>query len=137
MSVVKSKRKEGQLTIFTKASNLAEHTIKICSNEKYFPKHYRWCLTSRIVNAALDINDNLIAANSIYVNDHEDYVLRKQHQQIAIAASCTLLSNVAFAQNVFHLESKKIEYWTGLITEVQTALRNWKKSDAERYKEYK
>ena len=38
MSVVKSKRKEGQLTIFTKASNLAEHTIKICSNEKYFPK---------------------------------------------------------------------------------------------------
>lgn len=39
MSVVKSKRGEGQLLVITKANELATYTIKICSNEKNFPKH--------------------------------------------------------------------------------------------------
>ena len=52
MSVVKSKRGEGQLLVLSKANELATYTIKICSNEKNFPKHYRWCITSKIVDAA-------------------------------------------------------------------------------------
>ena len=60
MSVVQSKRGEGQLLVFTKASELATYTIRICSNEKNFPKHYRWCLTSKIVDAAIEIANNAI-----------------------------------------------------------------------------
>ena len=50
MSVVKSKRHDGLLAVITKANELAVYTIKICSNEKSFPKHYRWCITAKIVN---------------------------------------------------------------------------------------
>ena len=57
MSVVKSKRGEGQLLVITKANELATYTIKICSNEKNFPKHYRWCITSKIVDAAIEISN--------------------------------------------------------------------------------
>ena len=49
MSVVKSKRHDGLLAVITKANELAVYTIKICSNEKSFPKHYRWCITAKIV----------------------------------------------------------------------------------------
>lgn len=134
MSVVKSKRSEGQLSVFTKANDLAVYTIKICSNEKHFPKHYRWCITSKIVETALDINNNIIEANTIYVSDAQDYALRKERQQKALAASAALLSMTDIAYRTFGIESGKIEHWTGLIMDVQTAIRNWKKFDAERYK---
>ena len=50
MSVVKSKQTEGKLLVVTKARELAAYTIKICSNEKNFPKRYRWCITAKIVD---------------------------------------------------------------------------------------
>lgn len=37
MSVPSSLRGEGQLVVITKTNALAEHTIKVCSNEKLFP----------------------------------------------------------------------------------------------------
>ena len=133
MSVVKSKRGEGQLLVITKANELATYTIKICSNEKNFPKHYRWCITNKIVDSALDINNYITMANAVFVTDKNDVALRKQFQTKAIAASYALLSMMDIAYRTFGIESKKIEYWTGLVIEVQNYLRNWKKSDAERY----
>lgn len=133
MSVPKSKRSEGQLTVLVKANELATHTIKICSNEKNFPKHYRWCITNKIVDSALDINNYITMANAVFVTDKNDVALRKQFQTKAIAASYALLSMMDIAYRTFGIESKKIEYWTGLVIELQNYLRNWKKSDAERY----
>ena len=133
MSVPKSKRGEGQLTVLVKANELATHTIKICSNEKNFPKHYRWCITNKIVDSALDINNYITMANAVFVTDKNDVALRKQFQTKAIAASYALLSMMDIAYRTFGIESKKIEHWTGLVIEVQNYLRNWKKSDAERY----
>lgn len=133
MSVPKSKRSEGQLTVLVKANELATHTIKICSNEKNFPKHYRWCITNKIVDSALDINNYITMANAVFVTDKNDVALRKQFQTKAIAASYALLSMMDIAYRTFGIESKKIEYWTGLVIEVQNYLRNRKKSDAERY----
>lgn len=135
MAVVKSKRSEGHLTVLVKANELAMHTIKVCSNEKNFPKHYRWCITSKIVEAALDINNNITMANAVYVSDKNDYDLRKKFQNKAIASSYALLSMMDIAYRTFGIKSDSIEYWTGLVIEVQNYLRNWKKSDAERYKE--
>lgn len=135
MAVVKSKRSEGHLTVLVKANELAMHTIKVCSNEKNFPKHYRWCITSKIVEAALDINNNITMANAVYVSDKNDYDLRKKFQNKAIASSYALLSMMDIAYRTFGIKSDSIEYWTELVIEVQNYLRNWKKSDAERYKE--
>ena len=42
MSVVKSKRGIGKMLVVTRANELAVYTIRICSNEKNFPKRYRW-----------------------------------------------------------------------------------------------
>lgn len=134
MSVVKSKRGEGQLLVLTKANELATYTIKICSNEKNFPKHYRWCITSKIVDAAIEICNNANMANSVYVKDNSDYIIRKQYQTKALAATYSLLSMMDTSYRVFSVESSRMEYWVKITTEVQNMLRNWRKADMERYK---
>ena len=133
MSVVSSKRGMGRLTVFTKANDLAAFTIRICSNEKNFPKHYRWCVTAKIVDAALDINNYITMANSVFVQSENDIALRHQFQQKAIASSYALLSMIDIAYRTFGIDSTKIDHWTGMILEVQNLLRNWKKSDNDRY----
>lgn len=135
MSVVSSKRGMGRLTVFTKANDLAAFTIHICSNEKNFPKHYRWCVTAKIVDAALDINNYITMANSVFVHSENDVALRHQFQQKAIASSYALLSMIDIAYRTFGIDSAKIDHWTGMILEVQNLLRNWKKSDKDRYKQ--
>lgn len=134
MSVVQSKRGETTLTVVTKARELASYTIHICSNEKTFPKRYRWCLTSKIVDAVIDINKNIITANSIYVNDLSSRLLRKSYQDIAVAETYSLLSLIDIAYCTFSIESSRVKHWTELVVNVQTLLRNWRKSDLEKTK---
>ena len=68
MSVVASKRGEGKLLVLTKANELAVYTIRICSNERNFPKRYRWCITAKIVDSAMDISNYANMANSVMSN---------------------------------------------------------------------
>ncbi len=137
MAVPKSKRSEGQLSVLVKANDLAAYTIEKCSNEKNFPKRYRWCMTSKLINEALEINNYIVKANAVYVVSRNDIELRKQFQTKAIASSYALLSMMDLAYRIFGIESSVIEHWTGLVIEVQNYLRNWKKSDAERYSDIK
>ena len=133
MSVVLNKRSEGKLKVLTKANELATYTIKICSNEKHFPKRYRWCITNKIVDTVIDINNFTYMANAIYVKGEAEFALRKQFQTRALAATYSLLGMIDIAYRTFGIESSRIEYWTRLIVDVQTLIRNWRKGDADRF----
>lgn len=134
MSVPKSKRGHSDLEVVTKANELATYTIHICSNEKCFPKRYRWCITAKLVDAAIDISRYIIMANSVYVGeDIEMFKLRKVYQTKGLAATYSLLSMMDIAYRTFGIEGSRMDYWTGLVITVQNLLRNWKKSDERRY----
>ena len=135
MSVVKSRRGQGQLEVLTKSRELATYTIKICTNEKNFPKRYRWCITNKIVESAVMINADINRANGIYVNNQNDLLLRLEFQNRALAEIGALIANIDIAYNVFGIEAKRVKNWVGLIINVQTLLRGWKKSDLKRYKD--
>ena len=47
----------------------------------------------------------------------------------------SLLGNMDIAYATFSIDDKKIDYWVGLVIEIQKLLRNWMKSDLDRYKE--
>lgn len=132
MSVVKSQREETELTVITKANELTAYTIKICSNEKNFPKRYRWCITSKIVESSINIGNNIIKANSIYVQSAEDLAARSRYQKEALIETYALLNMISIAYETFGIESDRVKYWTQLVTSVQTLIRNWRKSDANR-----
>ena len=132
MSVVKSHREETELTVITKANELTAYTIKICSNEENFPKRYRWCITSKIVESAIDIGNNIIKANSIYIRSEDDLAMRRKYQQEAMSETQVLLNMINIAYNTFGIKSNRVEYWTQLVVNVQNLLRNWRKSDSNR-----
>lgn len=130
MSVVLTKRGESKLRVLTKANDLATYTIRICSNEKHFPKRYRWCITSKIVESAIDINRYIKMANAIKItSDKDSYAMRKANQTRALATTYSLLSMIDIAYNTFGIEGSRIDYWTGLIIELQNLIRKWQTSN--------
>lgn len=141
MSVVEGKRHQGEhngkfsgkLEVLDKAHDLAKYTINIASNEDIFPKRYRWCITSKIVECAIDIDYDLTFANSVYVKTKEDYILRNEYQTKAISETSALLSMIDIAYLSFSIDSHIIENWTEIIVKLQSFIRSWNKSDDERY----
>ena len=137
MSVVKSKRGKSDLEIINKAKELAVYTIKICGNEKNFPKRHRWSITNKIVNSAVDIHGNIRKANEIFIKMKVDYTERRRCQNKARGEISELLGNMDIAYDLFGVDDARIDYWTGLVINVKTLLLNWMKSDYDRYKDLK
>ena len=104
MAVVKSKRETGKLAAITKSNELAVYTIRICSNEKHFPKRYRWCITSKIVESALEINNLSNKANSVYVHDANDYKQEKNFRLEPLLDVFLLNMIDAFGRSACHKE---------------------------------
>ena len=137
MSVVKSKRGKPKLDVLTKAAELRVYTIRICSNEKNFPKRLRWCMTNDLVKEAGNVHRYIRKANSIYVAFRSDFDTRRQFQNQAIASIDAMLGDMDIAYALFNIDDNRIEYWTGLVIEVQNLVREWRKSDQRRYKSLK
>lgn len=135
MSVIKAKRAPGKFEVLVKARNLCVYTLGICKNEKSFPKRNRWILTQPIVNEALAMLSCIRRANAVRVVRAEDYVYRRGQQAEAYARAEALLALIDLAYNVLGLEARRVEYWTGLVLEAEDKLKNWQKSDRERYGE--
>lgn len=136
MSVPKPRRGESKLEVLVKATALASYTVRICSNEKRFPKRYRWCLTNKIVDAAIDIDRYAVLANSIFLtNDQKLFETRREYQTKALSTTYSLLSLINIAYDTYHIDGKSIDYWVGLVVDVQNLIRKWRKSDEKRFYE--
>jgi len=133
MSVPVGRRGQQKLGVITKAIDLADYTITICKNEANFPKRERWILTQKIVNLALDTLTDVRKANSVHVVLAEDLVYRRQLQVDAFANLEALLSLIDVAYRNLGLETRRVEYWTGLIVDLENFISKWRKSDRERY----
>ena len=134
MSVVAGKRGEGDLKVITVSGDLCDYTLQITSNEKHFPKRYRWNITNRILQITFDIDDHIIYANSVYVREGDGSLLRRQtHQLEALEMTNVLLRNIDRAYRRLGIDSDRIEFWTGQIKELQRLIRGWYRKDKERY----
>lgn len=133
MSVPKSQRNESKLTCIVKAEELAVYTMKIVCNEKTFPKRYRWCVTNEIVSETRSILRKLVLANSVRVEDEISHKARKQLQNEALAHCFALLTEINLSYKIFHLASDRVEFWTGLVVNIQRLIRTWQASDDKRF----
>lgn len=66
MSVYASKRNESKAEFIRVAQQLATYTLE---QVKKFPKSYRFCLTNDITRLALEIHEDVLRANSIYIHN--------------------------------------------------------------------
>ena len=136
MAVIKAKRKEGELEVLVKAKELCKYTLDMCKAEKHFPKRDRWILTQKIASEAIDTYGCIRKANAIRVTERCDYELRRTYQMEAYAHTDTLLGLIEIA-SVMDNVCINAEHWTGLADEVQKRMLGWRKSDRERYKDYR
>ena len=138
MSVVTGKRSQGKLQVLLLASNLSVYTLKVCKNEKVFPKAYRWLLTQKIVEETIEAQNCIRRANSTKLPDKDSeegrqaYYYRYSQQRTAYAHYESILGMLDLAFNTLPIETSRIEYWTGCIVEIEEKLRAWTKSDKQR-----
>lgn len=134
MSVIKANRTPGKFEILPKVREMCAYTVRICKNEKNFPKRDRWIITQPIVTEALSVMSCIRRANAVRVALKEDYIYRRSQQVEALAHAEALLALVDIAYAELSIESDRVEYWTGLVLEVEEKLKGWRKSDHDRYK---
>jgi hypothetical protein len=77
---------------------------------------------------------DLVRANTIRVVTPEDKILRRNYQVRALAEIGNLLGLMQIAYDVFNVDADRAEYWTRLVISEQAAIREWRDSDRERYK---
>lgn len=137
MSVVKSKRGKSKFEVLIKANELAAFTIRICSNEKNFPKRYRWTITSKIVDEAIDICRFIRKANKRALDRAKpvEYKKRLKYQNKALGNIDSMLALMDIAYYTFNIKDEKIDNWVGMVVSLQTLLESWKKSDKQYMKQ--
>ena len=134
MSVPEGKRHKGRLEVHVKAQFLAAYTAKILSNQKVFSPETDAEIIRRLKCCAYDIFMKSWTANKIRAETNtENRRMRYQRQEEAILLCDEMISYIGIAKQVFHLRSKRVKYWAGLISEVRQLLQKWKESDVSRY----
>lgn len=134
MSVPSYLRKENKVKFLDDVRILVKHTLKKCTTESNFAKRYRWCLTQKIVESAVEMYANVRRANSIFVSTNKDYELRRHYQKKALAETDALIGLIDIAYEVFgKLTSQEIEHWVLLVRNAQTSIKSWIESEQKKY----
>ena len=139
--------KPNSFTPVVVALRLAEYTIKITENPKTFPPTRTsddgtiavvagGCLTEWVRELSKRIFVLAYTANRINVPkepDRKDERLRKQRE--ALDACAELLAAIQILSRHYHLDKKRVRYWSSLANELERAIEGWNESDKERFRE--
>lgn len=132
MSVPVGKRSRGELEVNTKARALTVYTLKILENEKWFPPKQQAYIT-KLQDCAIEIQALCWEANNIRVDgDNGRYERRIALQDMAAERCNRLQMLIETAKPLFHLESRRVRYWTKMTTELRASIRSWRESDIKR-----
>ncbi len=137
MSVPVNQRTHGKLEACVKAHDLCCYTLQITANKKIFMTQYQEALTNRIIEAAVTIHTLCWSANNIKVDSEYDYNERIRYQDKAAIQCNVLLSLIEIAKKIFHLETRRVTYWSGLVIDTRNLIRGWRSSDKKRYADFK
>ena len=136
MSVPVNQRTHGKLEACVKAHDLCCYTLQITANKKIFMTQYQEALTNRIIETAVTIHTLCWSANNIKVDSEYDYNERIRYQDKAAIQCNVLLSLIEIAKKIFHLETRRVTYWSGLVIDTRNLIRGWRSSDKKRYADF-
>lgn len=132
MSVPFYKRAKRKLDIIDKSEKFTALTISIVSNDKHFPKRFRWCLNDPIIKSCLRVNSYIHGANSIFPKAKSEMRFRNSIQLKAIEEINELLSMISVAKQSFAIDLNSIKTWLSDAIELRTILKGWYESDVKR-----
>lgn len=146
MSVYASKRNESKAEFIRVAQQLATYTLE---QVKKFPKSYRFCLTNDISRLALEIHEDVLRANSIYIHNNmletefnlrEEYFAKARSAIFALSGLLTVTFALVLKGNNFLGDKKKtagiFKEWARLLNYEAALVKGIIESDKKRYKKY-
>ena len=146
MSVYASKRNESKAEFIRVAQQLATYTLE---QVKKFPKSYRFCLTNDIVRLALEIHEDVLRANSIYLHNNimetefnlrEEYFTKARSAIFALSSLLTVTFSLVLKGNNFLGDKKKtsgiFKEWARHLNYEAALVKGIIESDKKRYKRY-
>lgn len=128
-------RTEGDYDILQKAKEVAGYVLRITQNEKFFPKRYRFSVTNKMQEKAMDIVEKLVEAYEIYPNSQKEFDERISRMKVARAEIRSLLTLTEVAAETFGIRASAFEHLTRLLVDLKTHLTAWIRSDLKRFKD--
>lgn len=141
MSVEKSKRKQSSIeydntlfAIHNDAVNLITCNLGADERKKTLYSGYIKCISKQIMDCIFEITKNVKIANSIYPKYQSELETRRIHQDKAIGLCFDLLIMYQLALQTLGIkDDKHTEEIKHIIHEIN-CLKNWRKSDGQRFK---
>lgn len=121
---------ETKLKVVLKAEELAEHTLRVTSNCNRYPKKWRFSLVDKMQNKSLEIYEYLHEANR---TDLKLYGRERSELQTKAITHCDeLLFYIELSQKLNIINTKSMEYWSKMVTDVKHMAIAWRSKDKER-----
>lgn len=146
MSVYKSKRTVSKMEFIKTGQQIATYTIK---QLKKFPKSYRFNIVNDLYRLSIEIYENSLKANSIYMNKNmteAEYLLRKEYlfksksAIFAMSGLLTVVFDMVLQGNNFLGEKEKtsnmFQEWARLLNLEHRLIKGVIDSDKKKWKEY-
>lgn len=132
MSVLKRFRSESPFAVRDEARKLEIKIIKLCMNEKYFPKRYRFILTMDIIQDAHKLADYIEAANKLELTEVTSK-RRLMYQKEAIIRIEYILRKFILAEELgFTIPEASLKELGEDLVKEEKLIMNWIESDRVR-----
>lgn len=139
MSVYKSKRGESSIQFIEVARKIECHTLEQCLK---VPKRYTFLLSTRIMDLAAAVYDNVVSANSVYPTNQHEAQTRRDYLIAANAALQSLDRQLGLLAGVLRKNPENFKgfehafmTWGELINEEAKLISGIRRSDRARYKD--
>ncbi len=128
--------KKSELSVITKAKELCSYILTVTEKS---PKRFRFTLTGKLQNYAINVIEMLIKANEIYVYESNRLVnmrlveerIHLQREAMTNLKLLSYMTQVAMEQQC--ILPKQYEQITRKVYDCQNLLGAWMKSDANRF----
>ena len=129
MSVKVCDRKQGKLETLTKAIEFACHTIRICDNDKVFPKRHRLSVNVDIIKNAKLLPKLINRANKRDLFKETDARKELQQSSLDLIDDLEVDIEIAYLALKPNIREEKLDYWIGLLIDIRAKLKSWIKAD--------
>ena len=124
-------RKQSELSVIVKAKDLCSYILVVTEKS---PKRFRFTITSKLQNYALNVLENLYRANEVFLEKgNSEAAGKREGYQKQAMTECKLLAYMAqLAMEQQSILPKQYEQITKKTYDVQNLLGAWMKSDKKR-----
>ena len=129
---MESRKKQAEQTefaIITKAKDLVKHTF-LMTNERRFPKKYRFTIVNRLHDLTIDIFQHIQEANELDIADPQEYRERRYEQKKALTKCKTVLFLIELSFENGLISDDQCAAWSKYVLDVKYMTASWRKNSS-------